>query len=665
MSGVVAATTYVKISSNNQFSFGDFMDIGTGIVGEAVVGAEDAVSETFSNPLAVDIRRGRELALDTYNTGSASVTVIDSGTWNPLIVTGLWADKIVPGIQMKVWAEYPSTMLSCSGGAATTPYLSTYVPSVAKSSIDVRIAFVVTAGLEGQYASLANLAYSVNSGDKVWDFSINYGQLLAMVSLDGNSYYEFYSSQLPQFEIGTTVALRMFFDGNTGRVSFYYWETSPTFAYDITTNDPAWTLINTAEVFNTTPSVFWSSFTANGYLLRQSSVADLAIGYGYLLGQMKFNVVAFCLETVSPSGTATVRSSFDMTDGLKTLGASTFSDNQSHTWTLRTQSLGTPTVSSVQYKYPLFAGYISSYDWQWTKGVTGQNTVTFNAEDAFRPLNMVELETVAGANANDLPGARMTQILNEVAYPTAGLSIATGSTQLQDDEGTVRTVLPLLQAIAESDLGSFYTDKTGFVKFEDRNTIARRLLSPFIRFSDVPSIEGYDYQVFDVSYDDSLIANDVSVDSGGDVQQATDATSIAKYFKRSMSKTGLLMENDTDALLMAQTILSSRKDPTVRITNIGVDITKAPSIKDQRELTSVLGTEFGQPIIVTKNWYQVDPTFIGFNPTTISDLLTVQGISHTIRPDRWVVEFITAQPLLSSFILDDSSNGEFGDILYY
>jgi uncharacterized repeat protein (TIGR03847 family) len=312
-----------------------------------------------------------------------------------------------------------------------------------------------------------------------------------------------------------------------------------------------------------------------------------------------------------------------------------------------------------------------------TVGVPGERTFFIQARTGSRLISVALEKSQVAAIAD-----RVLQILREIRHSEPLLTferVAPDDNPLEtpiDEEFRVgviglayvsdRRLIEIdLQAIAESDLGSFYTDKTGFVKFEDRNTIARRLLSPFIRFSDVPSVEGYDYQVFDVSYDDSLIANDVSVDSGGDVQQATDATSIATYFKRSMSKTGLLIENDTDALLMAQTILSSRKDPTVRITIIGIDITKAPSIKDQQVLTSVLGTEFGQPIIVTKNWYQVDPDYIGFNPTSLSDLLTVQGISHTIRPDRWVVEFTTAQPLLSSFILDDSSNGEFGDILYY
>jgi hypothetical protein len=634
MSGVVAATTYVKISNNNGFSFGDFMVIGEGIVGEAVVGDDGSVSTTFSNPVAVDIRRGRELILDTYNTGSASVTVQDFSTWNPLTITGVWADKVVPGIQMQIKAEYPTTVLTCEIGGTSTPYVAgAYVPSTANESLDVRLAFVVTDGLDGQVASLADVG---TSGDVAWLFYINYGTLNVYLSVDGTNYFNFASTALPQFKVGTSVALRFFFSGQTEEVSFYYWETEPAFAFDVVNSDITWNLINTA-----TNGSLNAPFAANGYKLRQSTSA-LRIAKSNFFSSGKFNLLAFCLKTMVAIGNIyTTRSSFDMTDGTKTLGAGTFTDVESHTWTNVIS-----TATSVTYSYPLFAGYISSFDYSWVKGVVGSNFVTFNAEDAFRPLNMVEVETVTGANINDLPGPRITQVLNTVSYPTSGLSIATGDTQLQDDDGTVRNVLPLLQAIAESDLGDLYVEKTGFLKFEDRSTIQKKYNATPLYFSDVPAVDGYDYQDFNVVYDDSQIINDVSIDNGGDVQQVTNSTSIAKYFKRSLSKTGLLMEYDADALLMAQTILANRKDPTVRITNIGLDITKASNVEGERLLSSVLGIGFGHPLSVTKNWYQTDPDLIGFNPTTLSDLLTVQSISHTIRPDRWVVEFDTALPLI-------------------
>lgn len=650
MSGLLAATPKVKISNNNGFSFGDFMVLGEGIVGEAVVGSETSQSVTYTYPLAIDIRRGRERVLDTYNTGSASVSVVDGGVWNPLftVYSPTQFQELNPGIQIKITAEYPSTMLTCVPTCSvSTPYIAyTYVPFTSES-LDIRLAFVVTHGLEGQYATLASVA--TTAGQISWIAWVNYGKANLTVSLNGTTTYNFESATLPQFEVGTAVALRIFFDGITGRVSFLYWETSPVLAFDIVKSEVSWTLINTVE-----NATFTAAYTPVQLLHQSTDGLKIAKSINYDSG--RFNLLAFCLKTWDIYGTKTTRSSFDMTDGLKTLSASTFTDVQSHTWTN-----SVATISSVNYTYPLFAGYISSFDWNWTKGVRGQNTVTFNAEDAFRPLNMVEVETVTGANANDLPGARINQVLTEIVYPTSGTSIATGTTPLQDDDGTVRTVLPLLQAIAESDLGAFYADKTGFVEFEDRETIARRLLSPSIGFDDIPNDDEFDYQDFQVAFDDDLIVNDVSIDNGGDVQQVTDPTSIAKYFKRSMSKTGLLMENDIDALSMAQTILNNRKDPLVRITGLGLDVTKASTTQQSRLLASVYGAEFGQPLAVAKNWYQTDPNLIGFNNTSFNDLLTIQGISHTIRPDRWIVEFATSEPITSANILDDTGFG----ILYY
>jgi len=656
MSGILEATPYVKISNNNGFSFGDFMVLDTGIIGEAVVGSEDSISQTFSNPQAIDIRRGRERALDVYNTGSASVTVQDSSVWNPLAVTSLWAGKIVPGIQMKVWAEFPSTILSCTGsGGISTPYTATrFVPIEVAGNLDIRLAFVVTDGLDGQQRSLARVADTVSTFG--WTAWINYGTLNLDLSIDGSVVYTFTSTQLPQVEVGTSVALRFCLDGQTGRVSFYYWLTAPVVAFDDVTSDVSWILLSTDE-----DSAFFTAFAANTYRLYQS-ISDLKIASALTYGNFKFNLLAFCLRTTTGAGVATTLSSFDMCDGLKSPGMSSFFDKQSLLWTVSGS-----TVASVNYVYPLFAGYISSFNYDWTKGVVGQNTVTFNAEDAFRPLNMVEIETVTGTATNDLPGARINQILNTITYPTSGLSISTGSTPLQDDANEVRTVLPLLQAVAEADLGSFYADATGFVRFDSRDVNARRHQSTPIAFDDVVG-NGYAYQAFSVSYDDDLISNEVSIDNGGDVQQASDQTSITKYFRRSMSKTGLLMENDADALSMAQTILASRKDPTVRVTNIGLDITKrqaTDTVKYFRQVPSVLSTEFGRPLALQKNWYQTDPAGIGFDVTTFSSSLVVEGISHTIRPDRWIIELSTSEPIVTQFILDDSEYGAFGDALSY
>jgi hypothetical protein len=661
MSGVLEADVYVKISNNIGFSFGDVMVIGSGIIGEALVGSEDSVSETFTNPQAIDIRRGRERQLDVYNTGSASVTVQDSATWNPLIVTGEWADKVVPGIQMKVWAEFPSIMLSCtgSGGLVVLSGSNDFVPDIAQESLDFRIAFVVTEGLNAQTAILANLGSTVST--RSWTVYLENGTLNLDAVVTQPIIYKFTSAPLPYFRIGTAVSVRIILDGVSGKVSFFYWQTAPVVSYDAVISDTTWELISTEE-----NGPFFTAFLANSRLLYQS-VNDLDIckaPTSYVLyDNPVLNLLAYCLKSVSKAGVYTIESAVDMTDGFKQPGMTTFTDYVNNTVNVTGSS-----IASVNFEYPLFAGFISSFNYDWTKGVVGQNTVTFIAEDAFRPLNLVEVETVTGALVNDLPGTRITQILDTVGYPTSGLNVSTGTTFLQDDADEVRTVLPLLQAVAEADLGSFYADETGFVRYESRISNARRQQSTPIYFDDVAG-NGYDYQAISVSYDDDLITNDISIDNGGDVQQATDADSIAKYFRRSMSKTGLLMENESDALFMAQTILASRKEPIVRVERLGLDITKtpAPNAADKffRLVPTVLSIEFGTPFAVTKNWYQTDPDQIGFNPTTLSSTLVVEGIDHMIRPDRWIIEFTTSEPMSAQFFLDNETYGSFGNTLSY
>jgi hypothetical protein len=53
------------------------------------------------------------------------------------------------------------------------------------------------------------------------------------------------------------------------------------------------------------------------------------------------------------------------------------------------------------------------------------------ASDGFRLLNMGTVSTVTGATAGQLSGARVTKILDAVAWPNSMRDIDTGQTTLQ------------------------------------------------------------------------------------------------------------------------------------------------------------------------------------------------------------------------------------------
>ena len=295
-------------------------------------------------------------------------------------------------------------------------------------------------------------------------------------------------------------------------------------------------------------------------------------------------------------------------------------------------------------RYYLFSGYIQSFDYDYQPGLNAA-IVTIRAIDAFRLLNLASVTSVAGAAAGDLPGARVTQILDAISWPAGMRDIDTGSTTLQTDPGTTRSALDALQTVEDSELGALYVDPEGNVVFKDEQSLTLESLGTKTFFDD----DGTDiaYNGISVRLDDTELANYVIVTrNGGTAQIAQDATSIETYFRRTLSRTGLLMQNDADALGQANQILVNRKNVEVRIESITLDCSG-----DSNRVLPALSLGIGSPI-------QVARTQPGGSRIVVD--LTIQGISHNITPAGWTTTFTTASYLGSVFILDSSTYGILG-----
>lgn len=303
----------------------------------------------------------------------------------------------------------------------------------------------------------------------------------------------------------------------------------------------------------------------------------------------------------------------------------------------------TTTYSGTQYG--LFSGYISSWDWEWPKG-SQYAKVTVTADDGFRLLALSNVNTVTGAATNDLPGTRVNQILNMVSWPTDMRAISTGTNGIQNDPGGVRSALEAIQTVEETELGAFYMDTDGDATFRSRGYISQQATGTAINYTDNGT--GYAYQEIDVAFDDTELSNVVSATNhGGSTQTASDATSITNYFTRTYTLSGLLGKTNADALNIANSILQYRKTPRIRIESIGLELTAATP----GPVAPTLGLDFGDPIYVVRTQ----------TPTSILDLrLTVQGVEHTITPDRWFTRLITREPLSTAFILGSSQYGILG-----
>lgn len=295
-------------------------------------------------------------------------------------------------------------------------------------------------------------------------------------------------------------------------------------------------------------------------------------------------------------------------------------------------------------EYALFSGFISSWDWEWPKG-TEYARVTITADDGFRLLALSNVDSVTGAATGDLPGTRINQILDMIDWPADMREIDDGTQELQNDPGGVRSVLNAIQTVESTELGAFYMDPNGNARFKSRNAISQQASGTTTDFADNGT--GIYYQDLDVAFDETELSNVVSVTNhGGTAQTASDATSIADYFTRTYTQTELLGRNNAQALNIANLILQYRKTPRIRIESITLDLSS-----DTPRVPAGLGLDFGDPIYATRTQ----------TPTSVLDLrLTVQGVEHTITPDRWTTRLITREPLSTAFILGSSQFGILG-----
>jgi hypothetical protein len=303
------------------------------------------------------------------------------------------------------------------------------------------------------------------------------------------------------------------------------------------------------------------------------------------------------------------------------------------------------TTAYQNVEYALFAGYITSWDYNWAGPSVNYATVTIQATDGFRLLQLANIDTVAGAANKDLPGERLDLILDQINWPNSARLIDDGDTELENDPGGFRSALQEMQTIESSDLAALFMDHQGRVVYYDRATLSQKASGTAYEFDDNGT--NIQYQDIDVNYDETELANEVTLTRlSGQPQTASDNASIDEYFVRSYNRSGLMMETNTLALQRATQILNYRKQPRIRIDGFTLDLSS-----DSNRVEPALKLEIGDPVIVTKQMA---------GGTDITLRLTIQGHTSDITPDRWINTYTTAYPLSTAFILGSTEFGILG-----
>jgi hypothetical protein len=297
--------------------------------------------------------------------------------------------------------------------------------------------------------------------------------------------------------------------------------------------------------------------------------------------------------------------------------------------------------------YTIFAGYITSYNTTTPKFTGDLVYTTISAVDGFRLFQNAQFFGVTGATAGQTSGTRITKILDTIGWPNSMRDIDTGLTTLQDDPGTQRTALGALQTVATTEYGAIYMGSDGKVVFQDRTVTTASIGSTPTVFKDDGTGIGY----FDVKwvFDDTQIYNKATITrTGGSVQTVSDTASIEKYFTHSYNQSNLLMQTDAEALDYAKAFIASRKDTSIRVDELTLDLQQ-----DNYTAGTIAGLslDFFSPVSITTS----QP-----NNTQLSKTEQVFNISHQIRPDSWKVKFGTAEPVIDGFIVGSALYGILG-----
>lgn len=307
----------------------------------------------------------------------------------------------------------------------------------------------------------------------------------------------------------------------------------------------------------------------------------------------------------------------------------------------------TATYGSITY--PLFAGYILGYNTATPKNVGEVTYTTITAIDGLRLLYNAQITTVSGTSANQLSGARIGNLLDQVSWPASQRSVDAGQTTMQADPATARTVLNACQTVSTSEYGAFYMDAAGNAVFKDRSTATKSVSGTAVVFNDTGT--GISYYNALWLLNDAQIFNKAFITATGlATQTAVNAASVTKYFTHGYTQSDLLMQDTATALNYALAYVASRAETTVRCDAITLDLYTANYTTGT---IAALDLDFFDPVTITTT----QPAAVG--TSTLTKTLQVFGVQHSISVNSWKTTFTTLEPIIDGFIVGSSLYGIF------
>ena len=289
-----------------------------------------------------------------------------------------------------------------------------------------------------------------------------------------------------------------------------------------------------------------------------------------------------------------------------------------------------------------FAGLID--DWNLTYEPNGDSVASAACSDATASFATQTIGT--RTNTAQKSGERINAILDlpEINWPSNLRDVDTGQMTLGADTIADNTdALSYLRLIERSEPGSFFVGKSGNVVFRDRNATP---VSGGVTLADDGS--GIPYQSLKVQYGSELLANEIVVESAISSYQAValDLTSIDTYGIFNLTRTGLLINSNSDVDSLATFYANKYAQPEYRFESVDILLDELSA----GQQTDLLGLELG------------DVVSIKFTPNGIAPAIEkfaeVIRIDHSVDLENHVMSLGFATLDFALFVLDDAQFGK-------
>jgi hypothetical protein len=289
----------------------------------------------------------------------------------------------------------------------------------------------------------------------------------------------------------------------------------------------------------------------------------------------------------------------------------------------------------------LFTGLVTTFNQ--TYNMAGMTTYSIFAADntyvlaqGFLPETVTTSQTSSARITAVLSAATYTGATSLTASPTATLGAYT------IPSGT--NVNAYINRIQQAEQGRIFCDRANVLTAQER--IGTTLAAATATFDDTGTATPYD-SIF-VEFDQQSVVNNanITIESGGTLQNATNAASISQYFTQTESITDSLLSTDGQAATLASYLLYP--NPRPRFTSVS---TTFASLSDAQK-TALAPIEIGDTVQATK-------TFTTGTPLTITQDLSVEGIDHVIdmNTGHRMTLWTSATTVLSNLVLDDITYG--------